>query len=106
MLLWVGPQIQAMLRSELTDRPSLSRQKADAGMFAVRGGRQGQCDAASMADKAEQVFPPDVVAGYFRRKLGFRQLLQITLIELRARATGWNKEMFGMQIVPGNLGNV
>lgn len=25
MLLWVGPQIQAMLRSELTDRPSLSR---------------------------------------------------------------------------------
>lgn len=28
MLLWVGPQIQAMLRSELTDRPSLSRPKA------------------------------------------------------------------------------
>lgn len=25
MLLWGGPQIQAMLRSELTDRPSLSR---------------------------------------------------------------------------------
>ena len=31
MLLWVGPQIQAMLRSELTDRPSLSRPEADLG---------------------------------------------------------------------------
>ena len=29
MLLWGGPQIQAMLRSELTDRPSLSRPNAD-----------------------------------------------------------------------------
>lgn len=42
MLLWVGPQIQAMLRSELTDRPSLSRPKADLRLVRLRCGAASQ----------------------------------------------------------------